>query len=79
MSTALATIQIAETRLPAVLDAPSAFPDAFEAFEEMDGHLGDIRDRVSELVAVVEAYRSEFDRLESEVRTLALSYGFTTE
>ena len=79
MSTALATIEIAETCLPAVLDAPSGFPDALEAFEEMDGHLGDIRDRLSELVAVVEAYRSEFDRFESEVRTFALSYGFTTE
>lgn len=79
MSTALATIEIAETCLPAVLDAPSGFPDALEAFKEMDGHLGDIRGRISEIAAAVEAYRSEFDRLESEVRTFALSYGFTIE
>lgn len=79
MSTALATIEIAETCLPAVLDAPLGSPDEVDAFEEMDGHLGDIRDRLTDLVAVVEAYRSEFERLESEVRTFALSYGFTTE
>ncbi len=80
MSTAMASIEMVETSLPAVLDIPLDIPEeADKFFDEMDGHLGDLRARISELAVAIEAYRSEFDRLDQEVKEFALTYGFTLE
>ena len=80
MSTAMASIEMVETSLPAVLDIPLDIPEeADKFFDEMDGHLGDLRARISELAVAIEAYRSEFDRHDREVKEFALTYGFTLE
>jgi hypothetical protein len=77
MRTALVRIEAVGPSLPGALEGPPGVIDD-ETFEEMDGCLGDLRDRLSVLAEAVEAYRSEFDRLEREVAELAGSLGFAS-